>query len=265
MTDPLLSTQDRRYVVVKLGGSVLPHREAVLEDVAALRTAGYAPVLVHGGGASVTAWLQRIGKEAVFVDGLRVTDAETLEAALMVLAGKVNKELVALLGAAGVPAVGLSGVDGGILHARRLRTPDLGFVGEVREVDVRPLEALTAAGYVPVIAPLACGNGDEILNINADTVAGDVARALGAEVLLFLTDVPGVRGGDGSVLRVVDTALAGQLRRDGVVTGGMIPKVDACLRAIDGVRAASIVDGSVTHAIRRLLLDNEPAGTTFVA
>ncbi len=216
-----------RPVVIKLGGAALPHREAVLDDLRQARQAGYAPILVHGGGPVISAWLQRLGKEPVFVGGLRQTDAETLDIAVMALAGKVNTDLVAVLQAGGTPAFGLSGVDGGFIRARRQTEPDLGFVGVVEEVDPRPLEALASAGYVPVIAPIALGP-EGPLNINADTVAGDIARAVSAASLLFLTDVPGVKDRAGNVLPALDRAdhpgLAaggGHLRRDDPQGGGL--------------------------------------------
>ena len=253
-----------RTVVIKLGGAALPHREAVLEDLRAARAAGFRTVLVHGGGPVISAWLQRIGKEPVFVNGLRQTDAETLDVAIMALAGKVNTELVAVLQRGGTPAVGLSGVDGGFIRARRQTEPDLGFVGQVEAVDTRPLEALTAAGYVPVVAPIALGP-DGPLNVNADTVAGDVARALGAVGLVFLTDVAGVKDRAGDVMPALDRERALALQREGVISGGMIPKVDACLRVLDRVPQATILDGGRPHAIVEHLLEGRTPGTVFTA
>jgi len=256
-----------RVIVIKLGGAVLPHREAVLHDLRAVREAGFQPILVHGGGPVLSDWLRRLGKEPVFVNGLRHTDAETLELAIMVLAGKVNKELVAVLQQGGVPAVGLSGVDGGFIAARRQLAPDLGFVGEVVRVDPAPLTALAAAGYLPVVAPIALGP-EGPLNINADTVAGDIARATGAAGLIFLTDVPGVKDRQGNVIPQLDRAQAAALRRDGTISGGMIPKVEACLAALDGapgVPHATILDGGRPHALVEHLLEGRTAGTVFIA
>jgi acetylglutamate kinase len=251
-------------VVIKLGGAALPHKEAALQDLRALREVGIQPILVHGGGPVISEWLGRVGKEAVFVNGLRQTDAETLVVAIMALAGKVNKELVADLQRGGIPAVGLCGVDGGCIRAHRQTEPDIGFVGVVDEVDPRPLRALADAGYMPVIAPIALG-AEGPLNINADTVAGDIARALGAESLIFLTDVPGVKDRAGAVLPALDRAQAEALRRDGTISGGMIPKVEACLRALDRVPRASIVDGGAPHALVEHLLHGQPVGTVFTA
>jgi acetylglutamate kinase len=253
-----------KAVVIKLGGAAHPHREAVLEDLRAARAAGYRPVLVHGGGPLISDWLQRIGKEPVFVEGLRQTDAETLDVAVMVLAGKVNTDLVAVLQAGGTPAAGLSGVDGGFIRARRQTEPDIGLVGQVEAVDPRPLQALASAGYVPVVAPIALGPRGP-LNVNADTVAGDIARALGAASLIFLTDVPGVKDRAGNVLPALDREQATALRRDGVISGGMIPKVEACLRCLDRVARAMILDGSRPHAIVEHLLEGRTPGTEFVA
>jgi acetylglutamate kinase len=255
-----------RYVVVKLGGSAMPHRDAVLQDIACLRRLGVHLVLVHGGGASISEWLTRIGKEPRFVDGLRVTDAETIEIAQMVLVGKVNQELVALLNHAHVKAIGLSGLDGALIRARRRQSlPDLGLVGEVEHVDAALLHGLCALGYVPVIAPLGTGPDGESLNINADTVAGDVACALPAAALLFLTDVEGVRGADGRVLPQVTPQQVAHLRAAGIITGGMIPKVAACLRALQAVSRAHIADGRRPHALMMQLTADAHVGTSFIS
>jgi acetylglutamate kinase len=251
-----------KAVVIKLGGAALPHREAVLSDLRAVREAGWQVVLVHGGGPVISEWLKRVGKEPVFVNGLRQTDAETLELAIMVLAGKVNKDLVAVLQSGGTSAVGLCGVDGGFIQARRQTQPDIGFVGEVVSVDPAPLSALSQAGYIPVVSPIALGP-DGPLNINADTVAGDIARAVGASTLIYLTDVPGVKDRAGNVLPALDRAQADHLRATGVITGGMIPKVDACLTALDKVPQAVILDGGRPHAIVEHLLERRTAGTVF--
>ena len=253
-----------RSVVIKLGGAALPHKEAALQDLRDLRGAGFQPVLVHGGGPVISEWLGRIGKEAVFVNGLRQTDAETLTVAIMALAGKVNKELVAELQLHGMPAVGLCGVDGAFIRAHRQTEPDIGFVGAVDEIDPTLLRALGEAGYIPVIAPIALGS-EGALNINADTVAGDIARAIDAAALVFLTDVPGVKDRAGNVLPALDRAQAEALRQDGTISGGMIPKVEACLRCLDRVPRASIVDGAVPHALVKHLIKGEPLGTVFSA
>jgi len=261
---PAVSESLAGSVVIKLGGAALPHREAVLEDLRAAQAAGFRPILVHGGGPVISAWLKRLGKEPVFVDGLRQTDAETLDVAVMALAGKVNKDLVAILTNGGRPAIGLSGVDGGFIRARRQTEPDIGYVGEVETVDTRPLALLLEAGYVPVVAPIALGPGGP-LNINADTVAGDIARAVGAASLIFLTDVPGVKDRAGNVLPALDRAQAEALQRAGIISGGMIPKVEACLSCLDRVSRATILDGGRPHAIVEHLLEGRTPGTVFTA
>lgn len=252
-----------RTVVVKLGGSTLGAHDTSLADVALLQRLGVRVVIVHGGGAAISAWLKRIGLEARFVRGLRVTDAPTLEVVCMVLAGKVNKELVSQLLALGTPAVGLSGADGGLLRAR-VRDPELGFVGEVTAVDAAPLRALLDARFVPVVAPLAISDAGQLLNVNADTAAGDVARGIGAERVVFLTDVPGVAGADGRTIARLSAADAQALIASGVIHGGMIPKVEACLHAVQGVRAAQIVDGRAAHGLLYALLSTG-SGTSITA
>lgn len=259
-----MTALSERYVVIKLGGAALPHREAVLDDLRQAQSSGARVVLVHGGGPVISDWLKRTGKEPVFVNGLRQTDPETLEIAIMVLAGKVNKELVAVLQQAGTPAVGLCGVDGGCVRARRQIDPDIGLVGNVEQVDTRLIRTLSAAGYVPVVAPIALGP-DGPLNVNADSVAGDIARALDATSLLFLTDVPGVKDRAGNVMPALDRARADALQQEGVIYGGMIPKVEACLRVLDRVPQATILDGGHPHAIVEHLLHNRTAGTVFTA
>jgi acetylglutamate kinase len=259
------ATATDQTVVIKLGGAALPHREAVLQDLRRSQESGWRVVLVHGGGPVISDLMKRVGKEPVFVDGLRRTDADTLDIAVMALAGKVNTELVATLQLGGTRAVGLSGVDGGCIRAHRQTSPDIGFVGTVDQVDAAPLIALVAAGYVPVVAPIALGP-EGPLNINADTVAGDIASALGAASLIFLTDVPGVMDRAGKVLPALDRAGADALRREGVITGGFIPKVEACLSALDrdpGVPEAVILDGGRPHAIVEHLIERATAGTVF--
>jgi acetylglutamate kinase len=258
-----MGTTSGRPVVIKLGGAALPHRDAVLRDLTAAREAGYQPILVHGGGPVISEWLKRLGKQPVFVDGLRVTDAETLEVATMALAGKVNKELVATLNLAGTPAVGLAGADGGWIRAKRITEPDLGFVGEVVSVDPTPAQALIDAGYLPVVAPIALGD-EGLLNINADTVAGDIARAVGAALLIFLTDVPGVKNAAGDVVQSLTAAEARAMRDDGTIGGGMIPKVQACLRAAEAGARAVIADGGDPGAIGIHIRGEGGNGTTIM-
>jgi acetylglutamate kinase len=232
--------------VVKLGG-------ATLQDVALLRSCAKAIAMlvrdcnqvavVHGGGVQLTHTLKQLGKVSEFIGGLRVTDAETRDAALMVLGGRVNKSLVAALGAQGLAAMGLSGGDGMVFRARKKRTaPDLGFVGEIVASDPRYLEAIWQMGGVPVISSLALGFDGEYYNVNADEMAAACATACHADALVFLTDVPGVRGADGTVMRWLSTREIAGLTRDAVITGGMLPKLNACREALaQGVKRVRIL------------------------
>lgn len=250
-------------VVVKVGGSSEESAPSILADIAALRLAGALPVVVHGGGPEITRWLQQQGVPTTFHRGRRVTDRAALQVALAVLAGLVNKELVRLLQNQGVEAVGLSGVDGGLLMAER-QNPELGLVGEVIAVRSDLLRLLLDRGAVPVLAPVALerAGAREILNVNADTVAGAVARALPAEALLFLTDVDGVRAADGSSLRRLAGEDVPALIASGIVSGGMIPKVEACLQARSGGARAAILDGRHPQAMLGWL-SGEQLGTVF--
>ena len=249
-------------VVVKIGGSTLGSHDTTLEDVVTLQRLGVSVVVVHGGGAVISGWLKRIGKVPEFVDGLRVTDAETMEIVVMALAGKVNKDLVSGLQTLGGRPIGLCGLDGALLTGVR-KDPRWGQVGKVTQVDLAPIRTLVAAGYVPVIAPIALGEGGEALNLNADTAAAEVASALGAAKLLFLTDVPGVKGADGEVIPALTEGEAKELIASGVISGGMIPTVQACRRGLAGAKASHIIDGRVPHAIIQDLFTDRGVGTRF--
>jgi acetylglutamate kinase len=250
-------------LVVKLGGSVGPG-ETVLQEIAWLRQLGVWPVLVHGGGPLITAWLDRVGKTTQFVDGLRYTDAETLDIACMVLVGLVNTQLVAALGALGGRAWGLSGADGGLLRAR-VRDARLGLVGEIEQVEAAPLRLLCERGYTPVVAPIAVGPDGQRLNVNADTVAGAVAAAVGARELVFLTDVPGVLGADGAPLARLTPQRCSALVAAGVIRGGMLPKLEACARAAGAGATSRIVDGRGPYSLLRALGAASGEGTVVVA
>jgi acetylglutamate kinase len=261
-----------KTVVVKYGGAAMQSgslKALVCEDAAALAGAGARLVLVHGGGPELSALMRQLGKEPRFVDGLRYTDAQTVDAALMALAGSVNKSLVARLQAQGARAVGLCGVDGGMIRAEKLEEPDLGFVGKVASVDAALLKTVLDAGYIPVIATVGLGADGQIYNINADTAAGALAAALHADRLVSMSDVRGVlRGKDdeNSLIPEIGLAELDGLIAAGVVTGGMIPKVGCCAEAIKaGVAEASIIDGRVPHALLRELGARPGIGTTFVA
>ncbi len=240
-------------LVAKIGGSTLGAHDTTLADIVELQRRGLQPVVVHGGGALISEWLARHNVKSRFERGLRVTDAETLEVVVAVLAGLVNKEIVAALAALGASAVGLSGADGGLLRARRL-DEKLGHVGEVTDVVSRVLLPVLAEGMIPVIAPIGVEwdgerSSGQLLNINADTAAGAIARALGAHWLVFLTDVPGVRAADGETLRRLSAEETEEMLGSGAIEGGMIPKVEGCLNAASKGCASLIADGRAEHTL----------------
>jgi acetylglutamate kinase len=257
---PYIEALRGQTLVIKLGGSTREHQRVALEDIVWLRSLGARPVLVHGGGPEINEALDRLGLPRRFERGLRVTDAATLEVVRMVLVGKINGELVRLLGQLGGRAVGLSGVDGPLLRARRL-AEDLGFVGAVEAVEPGLIETLGAAGYIPVIAPLGLGADGAVLNINADDAAADLARGLGAAKLLYLSDVPGILDSAGTLFSVLTDAGVRELIADGTISGGMIPKAEAALRALAAVARVHIVDGREPHVLIRELLTHDGAGT----
>jgi acetylglutamate kinase len=252
-----------KNVVVKIGGSTLGSHDTALEDIVGLRQLGINVVIVHGGGTAISRWLQVIGKEARFVNGLRVTDAETMEIVTMVLAGKVNKDLVASLTNLGGQALGISGLDSGLIRARQI-SAELGLVGEVTEINSLVLDSIIGLGSIPVIAPIAVGDRGESLNINADTAASAIAAAIDAEMIIFLTDVIGICDRDKNLLPHLTERQAQELIDSGVITGGMIPKAQACFRALDGAKGAHIIDGREAHALWRELLSGDSIGTTIV-
>ena len=262
---PYLRPYAGQTVLVKYGGHAMGNGDngaPFARDIVLLKQVGINPIVVHGGGPQIGQMLQRLGIKSNFVNGLRVTDRETMEVVEMVLAGTVNKQLVAAINAAGSSAVGLSGKDGGLIRARKLtRNGDLGFVGEPERIEVGVLTALRQSDIIPVIAPVGIGADGETYNINADTVAGAIAAAVTAKRFLLLTDVPGVLDGE---KRLIPELTAGEARRliaDGTISGGMIPKVETCLEAIEGgAEGAVILDGRVPHAIL-LELFTEGAGT----
>lgn len=260
---PYLSRYVGKTIVVKVGGSV-GGEGTLLEDLVWLRRLGIRPLVVHGGGALISRWSARVGLETRFVGGRRYTDTETLDVVRMVLIGLVNSEIVASLNARGVPSVGLSGVDGGLLQAR-VRDEQLGLVGEVEAVELGPVRALAEAGYVVVVAPVALGPGGQVLNVNADTAAGAIARALRAEKLILCTDVPGVLDARGEVLGRLSVGQVRGLVESGVIRGGMIPKVEACVEALKGAPAAHIIDGRVPRALLRELFTERGVGTMMTS
>lgn len=257
---PYIEQLRGKTLVIKLGGSTLDNQQDALEDIVWLRGLGARPVLVHGGGSEINSWLKRLGIESRFLHGLRVTDVETLEVVRMVLVGKVNGDLVRLVSRLGGQAVGLSGLDGQLLRARQL-TPELGQVGMVTEVMPGPVEVLSSAGYIPVIAPIALGDDGEPLNVNGDDAAADLARGLHAAKLLYLSDVPGILDSNSRLLSELTRNQVEELLQDGTISGGMIPKARACLRALDTTQQVHIVDGREPHVLIRELLTHEGAGT----
>ena len=275
----------RRYagvtVVVKYGGHAMGDEDLALafgRDIALLKQVGVNPVVVHGGGPQINAMLQRLAIQSSFVDGLRVTDAAMVEVVEMVLAGTVNKHVAGLINQAGALAVGICGKDGGLIRARKLtrtvrdpdshieRALDLGFVGEPEHVDVRVIHALTGAGLIPVIAPVGMGEDGQTYNINADTVAGAVAGALGARRLLMLTDVSGVLDRDRQLIPEMTIDDVQARIADGTISGGMIPKVENCVNAVRaGVKGAVILDGRMPHACLLELFKDGGIGTLIKA
>ncbi len=258
---PYIKRFHGQIVVIKVGGNAIEKaKEQTLLDVVLLRYVGMQPLLVHGGGPEITAMSERLGLTAEFKNGLRVTDDKTMEVVKMVLTGKVSPDLVASLNRLGGQAVGMSGEDGPSIIAEPL-SAEMGFVGKVVQVNAEPITALLSRGYVPVIASIGLGYDGHAYNINADTVAAEIAVALGAAKLILLTDVPGVQGADGGVVAVMSRDDAQRRIETGEVTGGMIPKLQACLRSLDRVPLAHIIDGRVPHALLLELFTEAGIGT----
>lgn len=264
---PYIKKYYGKIVVVKYGGNAMINEELkqqVMEDIVLLHLIGVKIVLVHGGGPEITDMLQKIGKESVFVDGLRVTDKETADVVQMVLAGKINKSLVNLLGTKGGKAMGISGMDGHLIKAE-VKDERLGFVGRITKVNVQPITDLLEHDYIPVISTVGCDNNGNVYNINADTAAAYIAGALKAERLISMTDIAGIlkdKDDPSSLIPCIDTKEAVELFNDGTISGGMIPKVECCLDAIArGVRKVIIMDGRVPHSLLIETLTDEGAGT----
>ncbi len=260
---PLIDFLNAKTLVIKLGGSALEHQQGILQDIIWLQALGAKPVLVHGGGPYINQWLQKLNEPVRFENGLRVTDARTLDIVRMVLLGQVNSSLVQMIAQLGGKAVGLSGTDGNTVQAR-VADERLGFVGEIEAVDPTLVQIMIEQGYIPIVAPLGQGVDGACLNINADLVAAHLADALHAEKLIFLSNVAGICHKDGSVIPELTAAEARQLIKEGVICGGMIPKVTACLDALLAVSHMQIVDGRVPHVLLRELLTGQCAGTLIV-
>ncbi len=268
---PYIQKYYNKTVVIKYGGNAMINeelKEAVMTDIVLLSLVGINVVLVHGGGPEISDMLKKIGKESKFVNGLRYTDEETVDIVQMVLAGKVNKSLVQLLGAHKGKAIGLCGLDGGLLKAKQLGEGELGFVGEITDVDVTPVTDVISKGYIPVISTVAGGPNGEVYNINADTAAAKIASALHAEKLLLMTDVRGLlrdKDDENTLISVVNVSEVQALKNQGVICDGMIPKIDCCVEAVRrGVHRAHIIDGRIPHSILMEMLTDEGIGTMFL-
>ena len=264
---PYIRRYNEKIVVVKYGGNAMINeqlKEQVMEDIVLLHLIGVKVVLVHGGGPEINDVMSRFGKKAEFVDGLRVTDRETVDIVQMVLAGKVNKTLVNMLEANGGKAMGISGMDGRLIEAT-FKDERLGYVGEITNINIKPVTDLLERGYIPVISTLGCDAAGNTFNINGDTAAAHIAGALGAERLIMMTDIAGIlRDKDDPKTLIPDITIdeAKQLYEEGVISGGMIPKVDCCIEAIRrGVGNVIIMDGRIPHSILMEILTDEGAGT----
>lgn len=267
---PYIRQYSGKIVVVKYGGNAMINEELkqqVMEDIVLLWLVGVKVVLVHGGGPEINRLMERLGKEPVFVDGLRVTDQETMDIVQMVLSGKVNKTLVNLLEMQGGRAMGISGIDGGLIRAQA-KDPRLGFVGRITGVDIRPVMDMLEKGYIPVISTLGCDEQGKAYNINGDTAAAFIAGALGAERLIMMTDIAGIlrdQHDPSTLIPKLTVDEAKELYSSGVISGGMIPKVDCCIEALNrGVESVIIMDGRVPHSILMEILTDEGAGTMVI-
>ena len=267
---PYLQEYNDKVVVVKYGGNAMTNetlKQAVMQDIVLLSLVGIKVVLVHGGGPEINAMLKKINKQSEFVNGLRYTDEETIDIVQMVLAGKVNKDLVQLLQRAGGKAMGLCGLDGDLIKAKQLN-PDLGFVGDITEIDPDPINTALNNGYIPVVSTVASGKNGEVFNINADTAAARIAAEMGAANLILLTDIKGLledKDDDGTLIRVVGVSEVPYLKNQGIISGGMIPKIDCCVEAVRrGVKKTNIIDGRIPHSILIELLTDIGAGTMII-
>ncbi len=267
---PYIRQYSGKIVVVKYGGNAMINQELkqqVMEDIVLLWLVGVKVVLVHGGGPEISQLMEKLGKEPVFVDGLRVTDKETMDIVQMVLSGKVNKTLVNLLEMQGGRAMGISGIDGGLIRAEA-RDPRLGYVGKITGVDIRPVIDMLEKGYIPVISTLGCDEQGNAYNINGDTAAAFIAGALGAERLIMMTDIAGIlrdQHDPATLIPKLTVSQAEELYASGVISGGMIPKVDCCVDALSkGVESVIIMDGRVPHSILMEILTDEGAGTMVI-
>ena len=269
---PYIQKFSGRTVVVKYGGAAMKDstlKDQVMRDLVFLSCVGVRPVLVHGGGPEINSWLAKLNIEPQFKDGLRVTDAATMDVVEMVLVGRVNKEIVSLINQAGGKAVGICGKDGNLIKARPEGRKGIGFVGEVNSVDIKILDCLVNNGYIPVVSSVAADESGQAYNINADTVAGEIAAALNAEKLILMTDTVGILEDyhdPSTLLYKLDINKARTLIPDGIVSGGMIPKVNCCVRSLaQGVRAGHIIDGRIPHSLLLEIFTDKGIGSMIVA
>lgn len=267
---PYIQEYTGKVVVIKYGGNAMINedlKDSVMRDIILLSLIGVKVVLVHGGGPEITDMLNKIGKQSEFVGGLRVTDKETVDVVQMVLAGKVNKSLVHLIETKGGSAIGLSGMDGGMIQAK-VKNPQLGYVGEITSINAKPILDVIEKGYIPVISTVGCDAEGNVYNINADTAAARIAGELGAESLISMTDISGIlrdKDDPSTLIPVIKVSEADQLKQDGIISGGMIPKVECCINAIKwGVNRVFIIDGRIPHAILIEMLTSEGIGTMFI-
>ena len=268
---PYIQKYSGETIVVKYGGNAMVNeklKSAVMSDIVLMRLVGVNVVLVHGGGPEINAMLNAIGKESRFENGMRVTDEETIDIVQMVIAGKVNKSLVQLMERHGGKALGLCGLDGNLLMAEKLVTSaDLGFVGEIKEVNPEPLKTAMDNGYIPIVATVAAGYDGNVYNVNADLAAAQIAAKVGAKKLILMTDIRGLLrdvNDEESLIPVVNVSEVPMLKRDGIIKGGMIPKIDCCVEAVrNGVSRAHIIDGRIEHSILLELFSDEGIGTMF--
>lgn len=268
---PYIQKYAGKTVVVKYGGNAMINEElksAVMSDIVLLQLVGVNVVLVHGGGPEINAMLKKTGKESKFVNGMRVTDEETIDIVQMVLAGKVNKSLANQLNLSGGKAIGLCGLDGNLLKAeKQTKNGDIGFVGDITDVDVTVINDVINSGYIPVIATVAGGSKGEVYNINADIAAAAIAAKLNAQKLILMTDVRGLlrdKDDEDTLISVVNVSDVPRLKNEGIISGGMIPKIDCCVEAVrQGVDRAHILDGRIPHSILIELFSDEGIGTMF--
>ena len=267
---PYIQKYYGKIIVIKYGGNAMINdhlKQQVMEDIVLLHLVGVEVVLVHGGGPEITETLKRMGKDSIFMNGLRVTDKETADVVQMVLAGKINKSLVNLLQIKGGQAIGLSGLDGHMIKAE-MKNKDLGYVGEITDVDIKPIIDLINNDYIPVVSTIGCDEVGNVYNINADTAAAYIAGKMRAERLITMTDIEGIlrdKNDPKSLIQCVDIKEAEELFDSGVISGGMIPKVQCCIDAINhGVKKVTILDGRVPHALLVEMLTDEGAGTMVI-